>query len=254
GDGREDLLVGQAPIHPDMAETATLGPLLLRNGGDKFTLERYAFGGPMRARAVLLVDLDGDGDEDAIVVPYFDRFRFFENDTAPRRSVRVRLQPTVSAPGAAGAVVTLHSGGATARRMHAAGGEPHSAGEDVIDFGGHEKGDLTVTWPSGAVQIVAGAAGAVVVTEPHWIALSDARPPADDATHVLVTIAAAAAGLGHAGSIVHWDDGTTVLDATCDASGIATLDLPPRSEPATVRANLAIDGRALPAHPAIDYR
>ena len=148
GDGREDLLVGQAPIHPDMGDSAALGPILLRAVDGGYTLQRYAFGGPMRARAVLLVDLDGDGDKDAIVVPYFDRFRFFRNDTAKRCFVRVTLVPTVSAPGAAGAVVTLKAGGSTQRRMHAAGGQPHSAGEDVVDFGGADRGELTVTWPT----------------------------------------------------------------------------------------------------------
>ena len=254
GDGREDLLVGQAPIHPDMADTSTLGPLLLRAGAGGYALTRYAFGGPMRARAILLVDLDGDGDQDAIVVPYFNRFRFFRNDTAPRRFVRVTLVPTVSAPGAAGAVLTLKAGGATQRRMHAAGGQPHSQGEAVVDFGGAARGELTVTWPSGAVQAAGTVAGAVVVTEPAWLALSSATPPADGATAVTVTVDAAAAGLGGAGSHVHWDDGTSALDATCDGSGVATLELPPRSAPAGVRGTLTIDGRAVPATPALDYR
>jgi len=257
GDGFEDALVGQAPLHPGQPGTDTLGPLLLRNRGGSFALTRYAFGGPMRAHAILLADLDGDGDDDAIVAPFADRFRFFVNQTAPRRYVRVELDATVSAPGAAGAVVMVKSGGVTQKRMRVAGGQPHSSGEEILDFAlaGASVADVTITWPSGAVQTVPGVAApaSVKISEPRWITLSNARPAADGATQVVATVDVAGAGLGAAGSKVRWTAAGASLDAVADGTGVATFDLPPRTSPGALQATITVDGRVLPAHPALDY-
>jgi hypothetical protein len=254
GDGREDLLVAQAPIHPGMADTENLGPILLRNRGERFELERYAFGGPMSIRAVLLVDLDRDGDDDVIAVPYFDRFRFFVNETAPRRFLRLHLEATVGAPGAAGAVV--EAGGQ--KRMRISGGQPHSNGEPRIDFAleSDEPVELRITWPSGAVQGVPGLPPGThgVIKEPRWVTLSDARPRADDTTRVRLTVDAAAAGRGGPGSQVRFTAPGLTLEATCDGGGVAVLELPPRATAGTVQGTLAIDGAALPHHPVVDYR
>jgi hypothetical protein len=148
GDGWEDLLVGQSPVHPGYPGTDQNGPLLLRNhGGGHFSLQRYAFGGPMFVRAIVLVDLDGDGDQDVVVAPFMDRFRFFVNDTAPREFVRVQLQPPTI-----GAVVTVESGGVTQKRMLTAGGQPYSQSEQVLDFGvGGVSAQVTANWPGGGM-------------------------------------------------------------------------------------------------------
>lgn len=258
GDGWEDVLVSQAPVHEVQPGTDLLGPVLLRNHEGLFELVRYAFGEAMWSRALPLVDLDRDGDDDVIVTPFFGAFRFFVNDTARRAFVRVKLEPTVSAPGAAGAVVVATSGDLVQKRMHAAGGQPGSNSEDVVDFGlaGADAADLSITWPSGAVQEVPGvAAGTILqVEEPRWIVISDARPLADGATVVTVTVDAAAAGLGGAGSVVDWRGGGVDLQATCDAAGVASFDLPPRAVAGPVRGEITIDGRVVPARPAIDYR
>jgi enediyne biosynthesis protein E4 len=149
GDGWEDLLVGQAPVHPGYHGTDGNGPLLLRNRGGRFALTRYAFGGPMFARAVVLVDLDGDGDQDVVVAPFWDRFRFLVNDSPPRGFLRVELVPPVF-----GAVVT--AGGQ--KRMLTSGGQPYSQSEYVLDFAVAGPTDVTVTWPGGARTTVAAAA------------------------------------------------------------------------------------------------
>ncbi len=257
GDGSEDLLVTQAPIHPGMPGTAMLGPVLYRGLGGTFELTRYAFGAPMSTRAVVLADFDGDGDDDVIAVPFWDRMRFFVNDTAPRRFLRVQLDASVSAPGAAGAVVELHSGGATQKRMRVAGGQPSSEGEQVIDFALGDGGDpdLVVLWPSGARQVLPSVAtGARVnVSEPRWITLGDPRPAADGTTRVAVSVDVGLAGLGGPGSHVTLAGPGLALQADCDAAGVAHLELPARSSPGPLRITLQIDGREMPAHPALDY-
>src|SRR5205823_13388013 len=91
GDGWEDVLIGQAPVHPGYPGTDDNGPLLLRNRGGTFALTRYAFGGALFARAIVLVDLDGDADQDVVAAPFMDRYRFFINDTPARGWLRVEL-------------------------------------------------------------------------------------------------------------------------------------------------------------------
>ncbi len=257
GDGWEDLLVAQAPVHDVQPGTDELGPVLLRNHEGYFEMVRYAFGEAMRSRALPLVDLDLDGDDDVIVTPFFGRFRFFVNDTARRRFVRVKLVATVSAPGAAGAVVVATSGDVAQKRMHAAGGQPGATSEDVVDFalGAADQADLTITWPSGAVQHQAAVAAGTtfVAVEPDWIVISETHPNADGVAVVGVRLDLSLAGLGGPGSLVTWTHPGVMLDATADAQGVVDLDLPPRTLPGAVQGTITIDGRTLPAHPAIDY-
>jgi hypothetical protein len=259
GDGYEDLIVGQSPININAPGTENSGPVLELNHAGQFSQQRYAFGGKMNTRAILAVDLDGDGDQDMITVPFADRFHFFANDSATRRWLRVQLDATVSAPGAAGAVVTADSSSGRQKRLVAAGGQPHSEGERIVDFAlsGDGTADVTVHWPSGAVQKMAavGAHAQVKISEPRWIAFSDTHPAADGATMVKLTVDVGAAGLGAAGSQVHVaGTGMLALDATADASGVATLMLPPRSSAGALQLTLTVAGRILPAHPAVDYR
>jgi hypothetical protein len=257
-DGHEDLLVSQAPIA--INGPSVLGPVLMHNTGsaDLFTMQRYAFGGSLFARAVVLADLDGDGDQDVILAPYFDRFRFYQNDTDLRPHLRIQLVATVGAPGAAGAVVTVTHDGTSQKRMVESGGQPHSHGEPVLEvsLANATVADITVTWPTGARQSLTKVpAGPVTITEPLWLTLSDSRPPADGQTTVTVTVNAAAAGLGKPGTPVNWSSpGGISVDAVCDATGIATLELPPQTIAGPLHGTLTVDGRALPVHPALDYR
>jgi hypothetical protein len=145
GDGGEDLLVGQSPIHLNYMGTAKNGPLLLRNGDGHFQLQRYAFGGPMFIRSTVLVDLDGDGDQDVIGAPFFDHFRFFINDTGARKFLRF----SGATPGT---LVTVESGGVTQKRMAYSGGQPYSQSEPVLDFAVKGSAQVTVKWPGGATQ------------------------------------------------------------------------------------------------------
>jgi enediyne biosynthesis protein E4 len=255
GDGFEDLLVSQSAIYLGQDGVDRVGPVLLRNHDGTFDLVRDVFGGPMNTRAIVTADLDGDGDEDCIAAPFFDRFRFFVNRTGERHFLRITLEPTVSAPGAAGAVVVARTGDITQKRMRFAGGQPHSSGGEVIDFGLGDatSADLEITWPSGAVQHVGDAKGSVTLTEPRWISVDPARPPADGVTHVKLSVDVRLAGLGDAGTEVRWTSVAGAVSATVGDSGIAVLDLPPRSVAGTIRGTITIDEREIPAHPALDY-
>jgi hypothetical protein len=238
GDGNEDLLVGQTNLFETPTAELELGPLLLRNRGGRFELQRFAFGAPMSARAVVAVDLDLDGDQDFVVAPYMDRFRFVANQTAPRGFLRVRLVPTVSAPGAAGAVVVAQSGPFTQRRMRLSGGQPSSQGEEILDFALPGGADLTVTWPSGAVQTVHGVqpASQIDVTEPRWIVVGAG----------VLEVDVRAAGVGQPGSRVTLLEQGQRREAIADASGRVRFDIGAAS-----KVTLTVDGRELPAHPAV---
>jgi len=258
GDGYEELLVSQAPVAFGERNQELLGPILLRNHGGTFERERYAFGVPLLARGMVLADLDGDGDDDVIVAPLFGRFRVFVNDSPARDVVRVELEATVSAPSGAGAVVRARYGDEEQKRLLVAGGRPFVDGPLVADIaaGGATAMDLTIIWPSGAVQQVADSpvGRTMAVSEPTWLNISDPRPPADNSTIVEITVDAAAAGLGDAGTQVTWTSAGTTLEATADAAGIARFSLPPRDVAGPIQGTLAIDGKALPGHPAVDYQ
>jgi hypothetical protein len=156
--------------------------------------------------------------------------------------VRVRLHPVVSAPGAAGAFVIAQAQGEQQTRMLVAGGQPFSQGEEVIDFAWPDarSTDLTIHWPSGAVQSIAGvpARSTLDVVEPQWL----------HASHQRLVVNVAQAQLGHAGSVVVWSDGKHRVEARADAAGIARLELP---APATI-GQIVIDDHAVGARPAVD--
>jgi enediyne biosynthesis protein E4 len=258
GDGREDLLVSQAPIHDDEPGADEMGPALLRSRADgTFELTRYAFGGPLRARAMALVDLDGDGDQDVITAPFFDRFRVLLNETETRGFLRISLRSTVSAPFPAGAIVTAKSGDAVQKRMLVAGGQPHSQSEDVIDLAvaPGSSAEVSVVWPSGAKQTVpsVSAGSAITIEEPAWLTLTDSRPTVGGAP-VMVTVNAAAAGLGGSGTVVTLSGAGEPRMAICDGTGVASFELPAPATAGELRLSLSVGGVPMPFHPAVDYR
>lgn len=258
GDGLEDLMIAQSSIHSDEEEAPRQGPLLLKNKGESFELERYLLGKPARARAMPLVDLNLDGNPDAITAPYYDKFHFFLNKTARANYIRLKLQASVSAPGAAGAIVSAISQNHSQRRMLVAGGQPGSSGEGIIDLVAvnNEPNDITITWPSGAIQKTeaVGAGTIQTMVEPKWLSISDTKPSADGDTKVQVIVDCVAAGLlsKEEETQVSWtdDQGELTVDTK---NGVATLVLAARSEKISVRALLKVNGKALPIRPAIDY-
>ena len=115
--------------------------------------------------------------------------------------------------------------------------------------------DVSVVWPSGAVQEVPGLATGSMVTieEPSWLIIDDVRPPADGVTTVALSVDVAALGLGGPGSVVGLQVAGQSVEVIADAQGAAAFELPARDLPGAVRVTISVDGRVLPVRPAIDY-
>lgn len=255
GNGYEDLIVAQSPFR---GRDGFSGAPLYMNRNGAYERTRYAFHSPSQSRAVLAIDVDGDGDQDILSTPFNDAFYLFENTSPPRNYIRVTLRATVSSPEAAGAVLIARAGNQKQRRMRVSGGQPHSQAEATLDLAWPKPlpTDLTVQWPSGAVQQVAAVTPpkSLVIEEPRWLTLSNDHPPADGQTTVDAVVDVGAAGLGGAGTQVMWTIGDQHLSATAGADGKAMLAIPPSSTAGAVFSTLTVGGRTLQAHPVLVYK
>lgn len=256
GDGWEDGLVAQSGIFANQPDADRNAPVLLYNRGDSrgFDQRHHTLAASLNARALLLVDLDLDGDDDVVATPYYDRFRFFTNATTGDAFLRLRLEATVSAPGAAGATVVAATATATQKRIVVAGGQPHSTSEPAMSFGLAEatSAHVRLAWPSGAVQQLELEAGTHTVREPEWLQISDRQPVADGVSMVAVTIDTNLVG-GGPNSSVQLRGGVN-QDLTADDAGLVTTLLPPRAVPETVLIEMVVNERRLPLLVPIDYQ
>ena len=123
------------------------------------------------ARAMIVTDLDGDGDQDVVIASHTGPLKLYQNVGKPTAGawLQVTLHGQVSNRDGVGAVVTLHmASGRTQIRAVGAGGVIHSASPAEAFFGlGHDAAaSVDVLWPSGRRTQVAGpSAGALVVEE-----------------------------------------------------------------------------------------
>ncbi|MCT8161684.1 FG-GAP-like repeat-containing protein [Pseudoruegeria sp. SHC-113] len=119
-----------------------------------FGLEDYL----MTATAVAF-DPDGDGDLDLLTHPVNGPLVYFRNNDQAARAITVRLRDTSANSAAIGAVLRLSAGGGTQQRELQLGGGFMSFDAPMAHFGlgaAAQADALEITWPDGAVSLVAG--------------------------------------------------------------------------------------------------
>jgi hypothetical protein len=186
---------------------------------------------PITGRGAVIGDIDSDGDDDLIITPYIEQFRFYRNDTpqSDRHRVRVRPVGTVSAVDPAGAVLEVtRLDASTGRQTLYAGGDALGHSDRVLEVGIDSETtitDATLHWPSGYSQRIDLLAGFAIdatleITEPAWLTLSERVVSSIDPAPILVYQPADAAGdfLGAAGS------GRTVTGVRSDGQPIVFID------------------------------
>jgi hypothetical protein len=114
-------------------------------------------------RGLALVDLDNDGDLDAVVANQSDRALIYRNDVAGSPAwIAFDLEGTVSNRGAVGARVTVFSemGAQTQVKTAATGFASQNDPRLIFGLDGVARPDSTVVeWPSGIRQSIDGPAG-----------------------------------------------------------------------------------------------
>ena len=137
-----------------------LANIALQNKGDyKFQDVSQSWGLARKSVSygAALGDLDNDGDLDLVVNNFEEPVSLYRNDSKDGKCFRLRLQGTVSNRWGIGATVHLQAAGATNSQMRflTLSRGFMSASDPIVHFGvGHAEiiDQLTIQWPSGAVQ------------------------------------------------------------------------------------------------------
>jgi hypothetical protein len=165
-DGRLDLVVANGHIdEPLRGIRGSVGyaqppHLFLNDGGgtlrDVASAAGRDFAQPKVGRGLACGDFDRDGDVDLLMTTNNGPARLFRNDvTSGNRSVRFRLQGTVSNRDAIGATVRIEHGGSTQSRTVKSGSSYLSQSELPLTFGVGRRDRIdrvVVTWPNGRVD------------------------------------------------------------------------------------------------------
>jgi enediyne biosynthesis protein E4 len=165
-DGYDELLVVNGETSPGDEP-----PVVLFTRGAEPTFHEVSPDIPcMNARALVVTDLDGDGDQDVVIAQKDGPLLIYENvgRPAPGAWLDVTLRGHASNRDGVGAVVTIRmASGRTQMRIVGAGGVIHSSGpaEAFFGLGGDSVTEIDVQWPSGRRTVRPGAAAGRLVVE-----------------------------------------------------------------------------------------
>lgn len=241
-DADPDLVInhGVSLIAPNDPRIPYTGPVneptrLFRNDGNgQFTMLNTGASGISHAnegRAVVVWDMDNDGDLDLFVTDAYGHPSTYRNDasTNGNRWIRLKLRGTDSNRDGIGAVVRLTIGGKTQTQLYNPSNAFLAQHEPYLHFGvGTATGTASVQilWPNGGVQNVTGVATNELrtITEPVSTpvvpAITTAPVGGTFAKDAAVTLTAAASG--NPAPVYVWaKDGVAIAGATG-----ATLSIP----------------------------
>jgi hypothetical protein len=186
-DGHLDLLLSHAAEYFAWTngQGGTMRPVLFRNDGTQhFTDVSAPFGLPAQhdGRAMIVADLDGDGDDDLLIGGHGVAPKVLRNDIVHGGSdVRVRLIGQTSNPWGLQARLKLLTNQRTLVMEHNVQAVPQAMAMPLSHFAlraGEVPQTLTVQWPSGwSSQQAIGKPGLLEVTEPPLVALSTGWNP-----------------------------------------------------------------------------
>jgi hypothetical protein len=151
----EERLLGHLPDHELVEENQAF-----RNDGrGRFeAMPAWGLGSTRSGRAMLMADMDGDGDLDIVVNNVRARAQLFENDLCGGDQLLVELRDSAAQNrNALGAQVTLHTNLGPLTRVVRAGAGYLSGDPPQVHFGlgpGFAVESLEIRWPDGAVSEV----------------------------------------------------------------------------------------------------
>jgi hypothetical protein len=164
-DSWPDILIANGHVYPEVdqmpiGETYRQPTILYRNRGDgRFEDVSQSSGPALKvdrpARGMASGDLDGDGRPEVVIVNINDRPAVLRNMAEQGNFIWLKLEGTKSNRSAIGARITVSANGRKQLRDVIGGGSYFSQSDLAVYFGLGEVTEIdqvTVRWPSGAVQ------------------------------------------------------------------------------------------------------
>jgi hypothetical protein len=152
-EGRPDLAMANGHIYPELGAAYPQAKSLYWNGGGVFAAVTGAgLDVPRVSRGMAAGDLDSDGVLELVVSNMNGMPSVYQNRTARRGAVIVRLEGTKSNRSAIGARVVVKSGSARQMQEVQSGGSYASQSDFALHFGvgtADRVESMQVMWPSG---------------------------------------------------------------------------------------------------------